>query len=225
MNKEKLLPCWLQQCWRMILRTDQVSVRLEQLQHKCFQHWLLSAVSVDEYLYDKLFNIKDTTKTMIWLGLREKMWKNQRGTFCFGILNYVRISIPYILAPPPPPPWIRQKTPVYESPNLPDKVKFWSLFLLAHLPKNLKNLIFWLGFGANFARPHVLSNTHDRTGSICVYVRGGGAVGILGYNAKRKNTSRFQNSESRHLCHPTSIIWSDIFIVVREQKLLSSIPC
>lgn len=46
---------------------------------------------------------------------------------------------------------------------------------------------------AKHVRPHVLGNTHDRTGSICVYVQGGGgeAVGTLGYNAKRKNTSRF----------------------------------
>lgn len=80
----------------------------------CCISWWISLLQV---------NIKDTTKTMILsaaLGLREKMWKNQRGTFCFGILNYVRISIPYIL----PPPRIRQKNPVYESPNLPDKVSF-----------------------------------------------------------------------------------------------------
>ena len=153
MNKEKLLPCWLQQCWRMILRTDQVSVRLEQLQHKCFQHWLLSAVSVDEYLYDKLFNIKDTTKTMILsaAGIRvkgEDVKESKRNV----LLRHPKLcAYIYTLYTPPPPPWIRQKTPVYESPNLPDKVKFWSLFLLAHLPKNLKNLIFWLGFCANFA--------------------------------------------------------------------------
>lgn len=147
MNKEKLLPCWLQQCWRMILRTDQVSVRLEQLQHKCFQHWLLSAVSVDEYLYDKLFNIKDTTKTMIWLGLREKMWKSQRGTFCFGILNYVCISIPYIL-----PPRIRQKNPVYESPNLPDKVKFWSSLSFSPSSQKFKKSHFLARFLCQFCK-------------------------------------------------------------------------
>lgn len=27
---------------------------------------------------------------------------------------------------------------------------------------------------AKHVRPHVLGNTHDRTGSICVYVQGGG---------------------------------------------------
>ena len=61
----------------------------------CCISWWISLLQV---------NIKDTTKTMILsaaLGLREKMWKNQRGTFCFGILNYVRISIPHILPPPP----------------------------------------------------------------------------------------------------------------------------
>ena len=127
----------------------------------CCISWWISLLQV---------NIKDTTKTMILLaalGLREKMWKNQRGTFCFGILNYVRISIPYILSPPPPP-QIRQKTPVYESPNLPDKVKFWSLFLLAHLPKNLKNLIFWLGFCANFASiSSVIRSCSVKTSETC----------------------------------------------------------
>ena len=123
------------------------------------------------------------------------------------LLNYVRISIPYILPPPPP---IRQKNPVYEPPNLSDKVKFWSLFLLAHLPKNLKNLIFWLGFCANFpsissvtrncfvktsetdVRPHVLGNTHDRTGSICVYVRGGGRWVCWGIMQKERTHPDFR---------------------------------
>lgn len=101
----------------------------------CCISWWISLLQV---------NIKDTTKTMILsaaLGLREKMWKNQRGTFCFGILNYVCISIPYIL----PPPGYGKKIPS-TSPQI-SQIKF----LLAHLPKNLKNLIFWLGFCANFA--------------------------------------------------------------------------
>ena len=137
MNKEKLLPCWLQQCWRMILRTDQVSVRLEQLQHKCFQHWLLSAVSVDEYLYYKL-----TSK------IQQKQWfYNQRGTFCFGILNYVCISIPYIL-----PPRIRQKNPVYESPNLPDKVKFWSSLSFSPSSQKFKKSHFLARFLCQFCK-------------------------------------------------------------------------
>ena len=138
MNKEKLLPCWLQQCWRMILRTDQVSVRLEQLQHKRFQHWLLSAVSVDEYRYNKL-----TSK------IQQKQWfYNQRGTFCFGILNYVCISIPYIL----PPPRIRQKNPVYESPNLPDKVKFWSSLSFSPSSQKFKKSHFLARFLCQFCK-------------------------------------------------------------------------
>ena len=154
MNKEKLLPCWLQQCWRMILRTDQVSVRLEQLQHKRFQHWLLSAVSVDEYRYNKL-----TSK------IQQKQWfYNQRGTFCFGILNYVCISIPYIL----PPPGYGKKIPSTSHQISQIKLNFDLLFLLAHLPKNLKNLIFWLGFCANFASiSSVTRNCFVKTSETC----------------------------------------------------------
>ena len=100
----------------------------------CCISWWISLLQV---------NIKDTTKTMILSAasrLREKMWKNQRGTFCFGIPNYVRISIPYMLTPLD----TAKNLPVYESPNLPDTIKFWSSIFLAQLPKNFKNLIFWV---------------------------------------------------------------------------------
>ena len=101
----------------------------------CCISWWISLLRV---------NIKDTTKTMILLaalGLREKMWKNQRGTFCFGILNYVRISIPYILAPPPPFPGYGKKISSTSHQISQIKLNFDLFFLLAHLPKNFKNLI------------------------------------------------------------------------------------
>ena len=97
----------------------------------CCISWWISLLQV---------NIKDTTKTMILsaaLGLREKMWKNQRGTFCFGILNYVRISIRYIL--PPPDTAKKSRSTSHQISQI--KLNFDLFFLVAHLPKNLKNLI------------------------------------------------------------------------------------
>lgn len=94
----------------------------------CCISWWISLLQV---------NIKDTTKTMILsaaLGLREKMWKNQRGTFCLGIPNYVRISIPYMLT-------LLDTAKISRSTShqiSQIQLNFDLLFLLAHLPKKSK---------------------------------------------------------------------------------------
>ena len=121
----------------------------------CCISWWISLLQV---------NIKDTTKTMILsaaLGLREKMWKNQRGTFCFGIPNYVRLSRPLYS-----PPWRRQ---IYESPNRPDKIKFWSSLSFRPSSQKLKKkIIFWFGFCANFASiSSVTRNDFVKTSETC----------------------------------------------------------
>ena len=70
MYKSKLIscdsPCWLQRCWQMIQRTDQVLLWVGQLQHRYFLFWLLVRAPwrkpmIEMYIYSHCLQVAITT--------------------------------------------------------------------------------------------------------------------------------------------------------------------
>ena len=70
MYKTKLIscdsPCWLQRCWQMIQRTDQVLLWVGQLQRRYFLLWLLVRAPwrkpmIEMYIYSHCLQVAITT--------------------------------------------------------------------------------------------------------------------------------------------------------------------
>ena len=71
MYKSKLIlscdsPCWLQRCWQMIQRTDQVLLWVGQLQNRYFLLWLLVRAPwrkpmIEMYIYSHCLHVAITT--------------------------------------------------------------------------------------------------------------------------------------------------------------------